>query len=378
MSGSLSIGDVTITEGNAGTQIATFTVVRSGGTTAFTVDFATADGSATAGSDYAATSGTLSFGDGVSTQTISVSINGDTTFEPNETFLINLSGATNSATITDGQGVGTIINDDQGQPFDPLTIANDHLGITRTVLPFDEAIAVAQAIDQFETTEAQFVNDLLVQVANTTIPAVAVEGSMYGAVGSSDEITKLATVFLPGQVENALKNGYDPQVYACEALGLAFAFSDENGGTAFAEKFGPSAPGMSATPAGDAFFVGAAATAIFGTAATAATPGVILDWVSNWVDFYTSHGIPGLSNPTDEQIHLVARGAAWGDAVGVALANNLGLLPGQTTNFLECAAQGSAVYGASLANQPVALPLQGEGAPVQLLGIAQQVDQVVM
>ena len=122
--GSLAISDVTITEGNAGTQNATFTVVRSGGTGAFAVNFATADGSATAGSDYAATSGTLSFGDGVNTQTISVPINGDTTIEPNETFFINLSGATNGATISDGQGVGTIINDDQAPASGSLAISD--------------------------------------------------------------------------------------------------------------------------------------------------------------------------------------------------------------------------------------------------------------
>ena len=123
-SGSLAISDVTITEGNAGTQNATFTVVRSGGTSAFAVNFATADGTATAGSDYAATSGTLSFGNGVNTQTISVPINGDTTIEPNETFFINLSGATNGATISDGQGVGTIINDDQAPASGSLAISD--------------------------------------------------------------------------------------------------------------------------------------------------------------------------------------------------------------------------------------------------------------
>ena len=77
---------------------ATFTVVRSGGTSAFAVNFATADSTATAVSDYVPTSGTLQFATGVNTQTISVPINGDTTFEPNDTFFINLSGATNGAT----------------------------------------------------------------------------------------------------------------------------------------------------------------------------------------------------------------------------------------------------------------------------------------
>src|SRR5262245_40515053 len=62
--GSVSIGDVTITEGNAGTTLATFTVTRTGGTEAFAINFATANGSAAAGSDYVATSGTLTFGNG--------------------------------------------------------------------------------------------------------------------------------------------------------------------------------------------------------------------------------------------------------------------------------------------------------------------------
>ena len=59
VAGSVSINDVTITEGNNGTQVATFTVTRSGGTAAFDVNYATADGTATtADGDYVATSGT--------------------------------------------------------------------------------------------------------------------------------------------------------------------------------------------------------------------------------------------------------------------------------------------------------------------------------
>jgi hypothetical protein len=111
--GSVSINDMSISEGNGGTKVMTFTVTRSGGTAAFAVNFATADGTATtADHDYAANSGTLNFGTGVNTQTISVTINGDTKFEPNEAFFVNLSGATNGATISDGQGIGTIQNDD--------------------------------------------------------------------------------------------------------------------------------------------------------------------------------------------------------------------------------------------------------------------------
>jgi hypothetical protein len=268
------------------------------------------------------------------------------------------------------------------QGFDAPTISNDYLAITRTVLPVDQAVAEAKAINAFTTTEAQFVSGLLPQVANTTIPAVAVEGSMYAAVGTSDEVTKLATQFLPAQVENAIQNHFDPQVYACEALGLAFAFSDENGGKAFADDFGPSG-GMPATPEGDANFANAAA-AIFGSAANENTAPAILNFVSNWEAFYSSHGIPGVANATADQIVLAARGAAWGDAVGVALANNLGPLPGLTTNFLKDAAQGTANYGASLySGQPLPGPFEGEvpganpATGAQLVGVAVHADHIV-
>jgi Calx-beta domain-containing protein len=75
------------------------------------VNYATADGTAVAGSDYVATSGTLTFAPGTTTQNITVLVNGDVVAEPNETFFVNLSSPVN-ATIADAQGVGTILNDD--------------------------------------------------------------------------------------------------------------------------------------------------------------------------------------------------------------------------------------------------------------------------
>jgi Ca2+-binding RTX toxin-like protein len=111
--GSLSINDVSISEGNGGTKVATFTVTRTGGTAAFDVNFATSNGSAAvADSDYVANAGTLHFGVSVNTQTISVTINGDIKVESSETFLVTLSGATNGATLGGSVGTGTITNDD--------------------------------------------------------------------------------------------------------------------------------------------------------------------------------------------------------------------------------------------------------------------------
>ena len=239
------------------------------------------------------------------------------------------------------------------------TIQNDFFGITREDFSSDQASVVVNSINAGTQTEAQYVNGLLSQVADTTIPAVAVEGSMYGVVGTSAEITFLATQFLPAQLGWATQHGFSPEVFACQVLGLAFAFGNENGANTFADNFGPSNAAMPNTPTGDAAFAAAVASAVFGSAANAGTATNILGWVSYFEAYFTQNGIPGIANPTTAQIDLAARGTAWGDAVGVAVANNLGPLAGQTTNFLEDAAQGTAIYSASLTSQPNHAPFQG-------------------
>jgi len=108
----LSIGGVTVTEGNSGTRTATFTVTLSAASTEpVTVAYATADSTATAGSDYQAASSTLIFAPGETSKPVTVLINGDRIAEPTETFAVNLSAPTN-ATIADGTGAGTILDDE--------------------------------------------------------------------------------------------------------------------------------------------------------------------------------------------------------------------------------------------------------------------------
>ena len=108
----LSINDVSTTEGDSGTKVLNFSVTLSAVTSATVkVNFATANGTATAGSDYVSTSGTLTFNPGDLAMPVSVTINGDQTFEPDETFTVNLAGAVN-ATLIKAQGTGTIQNDD--------------------------------------------------------------------------------------------------------------------------------------------------------------------------------------------------------------------------------------------------------------------------
>src|SRR5262249_32073123 len=113
------ISDASLSEGNAGTVSADFVVSLSSAPTAgqsVMVSYATADGTATvADSDYASTSGVLSYGPGETSKTVSVLVNGDARFEANETFFVNLSGAS-GGTIADPQGAGTIVNDDAAPP----------------------------------------------------------------------------------------------------------------------------------------------------------------------------------------------------------------------------------------------------------------------
>jgi glucose/arabinose dehydrogenase len=108
----VSIGDVTVTEGDAGTVSAVFTVSLSAAVAqTVTVQYATADGTALAGADYTAAAGTVTFPPATATRTVVVPVLGDVLDEDDETFTVDLSNPT-GATIADGQGVGTIADDD--------------------------------------------------------------------------------------------------------------------------------------------------------------------------------------------------------------------------------------------------------------------------
>jgi hypothetical protein len=108
----LSIDDVTVAEGDAGTSDAAFTVTLSSPrTSVVTVRYATANSTAVAGSDYGAASGTLTFAPGETAKTLAVPVLGETLNEADESFFVNLS-APSGAVLSDNRGVGTITNDD--------------------------------------------------------------------------------------------------------------------------------------------------------------------------------------------------------------------------------------------------------------------------
>lgn len=109
----ISIADVSVNEGNAGTTAASFVVTLSTTSTSpVTVKYATTDGTAKAGSDYTSANGTFTFAPGEKSKTINVNVTGDTTVEPDETFTLSLTSAGN-ATISKATATGTIKNDDK-------------------------------------------------------------------------------------------------------------------------------------------------------------------------------------------------------------------------------------------------------------------------
>ncbi len=125
----IAIGDAIVTEGNSGTVDATFTVTVTGSHAGVSFDIATADGTATAGDDDYVPRSELAVAipPGSSTHEFTVQVNGDVSFEPNEQFAVvldNVSGATTS----DGQGTGTITNDDAAPPVNSNVVISQVYG----------------------------------------------------------------------------------------------------------------------------------------------------------------------------------------------------------------------------------------------------------
>ncbi|MCG8606269.1 IPT/TIG domain-containing protein, partial [bacterium] len=109
---SVAISDVSVTEGNSGMVAAIFDVsmINLDGSDV-TVQFSTGDISATAGADYIAQSGSLTLTNSVPSGSITVLVNGDGDYEPDEMFRVSLSTPSHGS-ISDGEGIGSILNDD--------------------------------------------------------------------------------------------------------------------------------------------------------------------------------------------------------------------------------------------------------------------------
>ncbi|MGH3594072.1 MAG: Calx-beta domain-containing protein, partial [Pseudonocardiaceae bacterium] len=179
----LTFANVTVTEGDVGTVTATFTVTQSAASgKTVTVDYATADGTATSPADYTATSGTLTFNPGQTTKTVDVTIQGDLLNEANETYTLTLTNPTN-ATIPVATRTGTITDND---PL-PSVVINDV-----SVLEGDVG-----------TTNADFTVTLSAPSGRNVTVNYATANST--AIQPGDYTTTSGTLtFLPGQVTKTI------------------------------------------------------------------------------------------------------------------------------------------------------------------------------
>jgi hypothetical protein len=220
------------------------------------------------------------------------------------------------------------------------------LGIQQFQNP-GEANTEVPLINAGTTTVLAYANQLIANNISLSQVAMAVDSLMFGKTDSVAELTKLSTQFLPPQMVNALANGFNPTVYDAEALGLALAGGNGTS-NAFATNFGS----LSVSA-----FAQAAATA------TGVNANAIQQFVTNWINFYTA-------NPTATgglSVTLASYGAAFGDAVGVALVNPTAAnLQALVANALIDNAEGSYAAGTPLGAQAQHVPLQGEGLTFRL------------
>ncbi len=211
---SLSINNVSVAEGDSGTVAATFTVTLSAASTqTVTVNYATANNSAAAPGDYAAASGTLTFAPGVTTQTVTVPVNGDTLSEANETFFVNLSSPTN-ATLAQPQGTGTILDND---PLPSLTISDASVneGNSGTVAA-TFTVTLSAASGQAVTVNYATANGTATAGSDYT----AASGTLTFAPG---EISKTITVLVTGDTAVESNESFFVNLSAATAATLADA-----------------------------------------------------------------------------------------------------------------------------------------------------------
>lgn len=182
----MSVGDVTLDEGNTGFKEAVFTVLLSApATSEVTVRYATADGTAVGGMDYTPVSGTLTFAAGDDAAEVRVAVVGDVAVESDETFNLTLSSPS-GATLDTAVATGTILNDDAAQELPEISITGAAVtegGTGTTEAAFTVTLSRAGAVP--------------VSVSYTTVDGSAEAGSDYIAASGT-------LLFSPGQTQKTV------------------------------------------------------------------------------------------------------------------------------------------------------------------------------
>ncbi|HET9788478.1 MAG TPA: Calx-beta domain-containing protein, partial [Pyrinomonadaceae bacterium] len=219
-----SVGDPTAASGNVqfslsvfqvieDVGLATITVVRTGGSAGnLSVNYATADGTATTGQDYTSTSGTLNFGNGETSKTFQIPILNDSTTELDETFTVSL----NASNIEVLGSLNTVVITVQDRTTVPVLFLNDALVLegnpgTTTQALFPVTLSAATG----RTVSVNF----------ATANGIATGGALCGDQGTDYESTSGTVTFQPGQFSTviAVKVCGDSSAEANETFGLSLS-----------------------------------------------------------------------------------------------------------------------------------------------------------
>jgi hypothetical protein len=221
----VSINDVAVTEGNTGPKAATFTLTLSGPSVeAIAVRVITTSGTATASSDYNSINLVVIFQPGTVTRTFDVEIIGDTELESNETFLVNITEAF-ATTVADGQGVGTILDDDtllmleesgpapqQAAAFESLSFTRDPFTVKRTVdwlnLPPGQNTRVIIFAQNLRLNQGETASEVIVKLVDGNNQSFDVPAADVRAVANVDLTQILFTLpdaLAPGTCKVTIK-----------------------------------------------------------------------------------------------------------------------------------------------------------------------------
>src|ERR1044072_9524219 len=221
----ISINDVSVTEGNSGAKAATVTLTLSGPSVEpIAVRAITSPGTATAGSDYNSVNLVVTFQPGVVTRTLDVPIVGDTSPEPNETFFVDLSEPFGT-TIADGEGVGTILDDDavlitedsgpapqQAAAVDSVLLTRDAFQVKRIALgfylPSDQNTVVMIFAQNLRLNQGETASDVVVNLVDANNQVFDVPATDVRAVPDVDfaqVLFRLPDTLATGTCKVALK-----------------------------------------------------------------------------------------------------------------------------------------------------------------------------
>jgi len=224
---SVSINDVSIKEGNSGNTALQFTLTLSGPSVeTIVVRATTASGTATQFNDFVGFNSNITFQPGQTTRTFNISLIGDTNPELDETFFVNLSQP-NAVTIADGQGIGTILDDDtlrlaleeagpvqpQAAAFDAWLFVRDPFRVKSSADWFNplftdrntRVITFAEnlQLNQGETASSVIVN--LVDANNQSFDVPAEDVRAVPNVGLTQVLFRLPDNLAPGVCKVAIK-----------------------------------------------------------------------------------------------------------------------------------------------------------------------------